>query len=206
MLTAIAFFAIALGIFMFVADQIVVDQKDLFDSRVFTFMEQFRSPEHNALALFITSLGTFFFLIPAYLILVFILIRANKRRYAVLAGVISILSMLLGFLLKEIFHRERPLFEHLDPVIGYSFPSGHTLAAFTFSGIMAYAVWNTKWPAWAKVLVSILLFLLAVCIGISRIYLHVHFASDVIGGFCVTVVWLSLCFVGIQYARHRAWL
>lgn len=206
MLIAIVFFAIALSIFMFIADYIVIDQKDLFDSRMFAFMEQFRSPRNNQIALFITTLATFNVLIPVYAVVLGYLIYIKKRRYAVMVGVIVTLSVLLGFLLKEIFHRERPLFEHLDPVIGYSFPSGHTLAAFTFSGVMIYLVWNTKLRAYAKVLWTLFLFVLAVCIGLSRIYLHVHFASDVLGGFCVTVVWLSMCFIGIQYARQRRWM
>lgn len=205
-LTAIVFFVIALSAFMFIADEIVIEKEDLFDSRVFEYTWQFSTPAHDRIALFITSLGTFLFLVPAYLGIGIYLSLKKKRRYAITIGVISVLSLLLGFVLKEVFHRQRPLLKHLDPVIGYSFPSGHTMAAFTFSGIMIYLLWNARIPVYARALGTVFFFLLAVAIGLSRIYLHVHFASDVIGGFCVTVGWLSMCFVAMQYAHHRGWL
>lgn len=205
-LTAIAFFVIALSAFMFIADEIVLEKEDLFDSRVFAYMAQFSSPINDRIALAITSLATFPFLVPSYVIVCVYMWRRQKKRYAISVGVIAALSILLNFILKEGFHRQRPLLEHLDPVIGYSFPSGHTMAAFTFVGIMIYLLWNTHIRVYAKVLGTVYFFLSAVAVGLSRIYLHVHFASDVIGGFCITVAWLSMCFISLQYAHHKGWL
>jgi undecaprenyl-diphosphatase len=77
------------------------------------------------------------------------------------------------------------------------------MGAFTFSGIMIAVVWLSKNKTGTKLLFSFLLFILACLIGLSRIYLHVHYASDVIGGFCVTVIWLSVCFMYFTWGEKR---
>ena len=90
-------------------------------------------------------------------------------------------------MLKYFFSRERPGFPHLVEESGYSFPSGHTMAATTFSFLMIYFIWESKLSKTKKVLLTLLFLSYVVIIGLSRIYLGVHFTSDVIGGFCVSL-------------------
>lgn len=101
---------------------------------------------------------------------------------------------LLNTVLKEVFHRTRPDIEHLVAAGGYSFPSGHAMIATAFYGMLGYLIWlNLKRrdkPAWY---VMVLTFILVVAIGTSRIYLGVHFPSDVIAGFAAGGVWLVAC-------------
>jgi undecaprenyl-diphosphatase len=90
----------------------------------------------------------------------------------------------------------------LDPLVhasGYSFPSGHSFSSFTFFGLMAYLIWQTDIGKGWKIFLSILFFLLASVIATSRVYLHVHYASDVLGGFSLSMLWLILSL----YTLHK---
>jgi membrane-associated phospholipid phosphatase len=106
--------------------------------------------------------------------------------------VVAISSLLLMFCLKFIFHRDRPLTPLLDAAQGYSFPSGHALNSITFYGLIIFIVWQNEKNNFLKWLLTILLVLLIIFIGISRVYLRVHYASDVLAGFSVGLMWLLL--------------
>lgn len=200
---AISLFFIAFILFSIIADQIVIDKKDWFDSAVFEQINRLHSPTNNAIALFITSLGTGIFLIPAYLLILFYLFRTKRRNTAALVASVAAISLLLSTLLKNVFQRARPPFKHLDYVAGFSFPSGHSMVGFTFCGIVIYLLWTLPFNKIIRVLFSVLVAVMAVLIGLSRIYLNVHFASDVLGSLLVNVMWLSLCFVCIRVYDHR---
>lgn len=97
------------------------------------------------------------------------------------------------FGLKNLFDRDRPLVPLLEEARGLSFPSGHALMSVTFYGLLIYIVFKglkNKILKWS--LISLLL-LLIITISFSRIYLRVHYASDVIAGFCVGILWLVIC-------------
>jgi undecaprenyl-diphosphatase len=86
-------------------------------------------------------------------------------------------------------------------VISYSFPSGHTQATFTLCGTLAWLAWKTEWPFITKLAVTFTLFLYACMIGLSRVYLHVHYLSDVAGGACFALCWLAVSAVVIRLAE-----
>jgi undecaprenyl-diphosphatase len=75
---------------------------------------------------------------------------------------------------------------------GYSFPSGHALMSITFYGLMIFLVWQNIKNIWVRWILTILLTMLIIFIGISRVYLRVHYFSDVLAGFCVGLMWLLL--------------
>lgn len=93
--------------------------------------------------------------------------------------------------LKELFERDRPnLIQEYDGT-GYSFPSGHSTGPMVFYGFIIYLIIRSRFPLVAKWIVGIVLGLLIFLIGFSRIYLGVHYASDVIGGFLLGFAWLA---------------
>lgn len=196
---------LSIAAFVFIADEIVLDKRDLFDTRAFRFFEQYTTDANTSLARFITFFGSGYFLFPLYILVAVVLWLKRKRNYAVITTAIALVSFLLGAALKNLFQRERPLLEHLDVAGGYSFPSGHTLAIFTFAGVMMYLLWHTALKKAFRLAGCILLFAFACLVGLTRIYLHVHFASDVAGGFCVTVIWLGICFIYF-HRGERKWL
>ena len=113
------------------------------------------------------------------------LLRKKEQRQLFL-GTMAV-EAVLNVLLKYFFSRERPGFPHLVEVSGYSFPSGHMMAVTTFSFLILYFIWHSKMSKVKKGIFSIPFILYVVLIGLSRIYLGVHFASDVLGAFCLAV-------------------
>src|SRR5678815_4688094 len=150
------------------------------------------NPDRNSLMLFFTFLGKHQFLIPANLILIFyFLFVARQTWFSIRILTISLSSLLLMLLLKRLFQRKRPLSPLLKAARGLSFPSGHAIMSVTFYGLLAYILQHSITIDWLKWFATILVFVLIISIGFSRIYLRVHYASDVAAGF-ITVSYTHL--------------
>ena len=176
----------------------VIEKENHFDVVAYNRLATYDSPFNTKAALFITNFGSGFFLIPAYLTILLIYLKVRKYREAMIVGTVASVSLLSGWLLKDLFHRARPTFPFISGAGGYSFPSGHSLGGFTFSGLLIYLLSKTSVSSYKKWILSALLFLFSLLIGISRIYLRVHFASDVLGSLLLTLVWLSLTFILLE--------
>jgi undecaprenyl-diphosphatase len=186
-------FSAALLAFIGIAKMVFKERKETFDMHAFNFLAHRVNNINTDVMQVFTFLGTHTFLIPANLILVAYFLFIKKRRwYSITVPVVVLSSLLLMFLLKLIFHRDRPLTPLLEAAQGYSFPSGHALMSITFYGLLIFLVWQNEKNVWAKWILSILLVLLINFIGVSRVYLRVHYASDVLAGFCVGLMWLLL--------------
>ncbi len=104
--------------------------------------------------------------------------------------------------LKALFARERPT----DPIIeatGYSFPSGHAFASTVFYGMMVYLVWRLTERRWARALATVLGPLVVLAVGLSRVYLNVHYLSDVLAGWLSGTAWLVACLLVIDVVETR---
>jgi len=155
---------------------------------------------NNRVMLFITFLGKHQFLIPANIILIFYFLLVNKQTwFSIRVITISISSLVLMLLLKQLFQRKRPLSPLLKAAKGLSFPSGHAIMAVTFYGLLIYIVQHTIESSWIRILVTIFLIILALLIGFSRVYLRVHYASDVLGGFIIGLLWLFISLAVIKW-------
>lgn len=186
-------FSAALFAFIGIAKMILKEKKEDFDQHVFNFLAHRVSNINTDIMQVFTFLGTHTFLIPANFALVAYFLFIKKHRwYSIKVPVVALSSLLLMFCLKFIFHRDRPLTPLLAEAQGYSFPSGHALMSITFYGLIIFLVWQNEKNAWVKWILTILLVLLINFIGISRVYLRVHYASDVLAGFCVGLMWLFL--------------
>jgi membrane-associated phospholipid phosphatase len=199
-LIAVVLFIALLCLFYFVADEIVLERNNSFDTFIFGKLSTITSAATTKLMLIFTFLGSNVFLLPAYILLIlyFFFIRKNTRM-ALDTAMIGLTSTGLLFLMKDIFKRHRPPDPLINNVTGYSFPSGHSFSAFTFSGLVIYIIWETKIHRTWKWVLSIFFFLWATCVATSRVYLHVHYASDVLGGFCLSTMWLIISLVICKY-------
>lgn len=186
------------GVFVWLAQAVVIEKRDLFDTLAFNYFQQWISPTHTTIALVVTRGGSDAILIAIHLLILYYLLRNKLKRQAIHLVIVVSASFLWNWLLKHFFHRPRPLLAHLDYVISYSFPSGHTQATFTLCGILAYITWKTKRPVITKLAFTAGLFLYACLIGISRVYLHVHFLSDVVAGACFALFWLAISVLFIK--------
>ncbi|MEO7982499.1 MAG: phosphatase PAP2 family protein [Bacteroidota bacterium] len=179
--------------FIFITRNIFIIKNEQFDFKVFAFLQSYVSKTNNNIMLFFTFLGTHIFLIPANIILIlFYLVIKKHRWYSIKIPVIALSSMALMFSLKAIFGRKRPDIPLLREAQGFSFPSGHAFMSVTFYGLLIYIIWNTTMTKWIKWTIMILLFFLIIIIGFSRIYLRVHYPSDVFAGFAVGFLWLVI--------------
>ena len=155
---------------------------------------------NNKIMLFITFLGKHQFLIPANLILIFYFLLVTKQNwFSIRIVTIAISSLVLMLLLKQLFQRKRPLSPLLKAAKGLSFPSGHAIMAVTFYGLLIYILQHTIEPNWLKITGTFFLILLIFLIGFSRIYLRVHYASDVLGGFIIGLLWLLTSLAVIKW-------
>lgn len=186
-------FTAALFLFIGIAKMIFKDKKEDFDQEAFTFLASRVNDINTDVMQVFTFLGTHTFLIPANLALVaYFLFIKRHRWYSVKVPVVALSSVMLMFLLKLIFQRDRPLTPLLQAAQGYSFPSGHATMSITFYGLIIFLVWRNKISLWVKWTLTIILAALINFIGVSRVYLRVHYASDVLAGFCVGLMWLLL--------------
>jgi undecaprenyl-diphosphatase len=132
--------------------------------------------------------------------------RSHRRLYAFVATIVG--GALLNPGLKEVFRRARPSgIEALWISQGYSFPSGHAMGAVLFFGALAYVVYfSVDHSRRMRVLAVVLCVLVILSIGASRIYLGVHYLSDVLAGFAAGLCWLAVCLSGTEgWVRYRDW-
>ena len=147
----------------------------------------------NKIMLLITFLGKHQFLIPANLLVIFYFLFIRRQTwFSIRVIAISISSLLLMLLLKQLFQRKRPLSPLLKAAKGLSFPSGHAIMSVTFYGSLIYILQHTITIEWLKALTAVLLIGLILSIGYSRVYLRVHYASDVAAGFIIGLLWLLI--------------
>ena len=137
----------------------------------------------------ITNLGGAIFLIVLTIIL-FILIKNKKIGISILSNLVIITA--LNQLLKRILQRPRPTEYRIIEETGYSFPSGHSMISMAFYGYLIYLIYTYVKNKYIKWISIILLSILICSIGISRIYLGVHYTSDVLGGFCISISYLVI--------------
>jgi membrane-associated phospholipid phosphatase len=184
-------FAVSLVAFVFLVRRVFVIGDTQVDQRVFAFLQDHVTPRNNEIMLFITYLGRHEFLIPANLVLIAYYLFIKKHRwYSIKIPATAISSVLLMFVLKNLFGRERPLTPLLEEAKGLSFPSGHALMSVTFYGLLIYIVWHEVKDPVAKWTLIVAFLILIHLIAFSRIYLRVHYTTDVIAGLAMGFIWL----------------
>ena len=117
---------------------------------------------------------------------------APGKRPGMCCAVNLVLVVVINQVRKFIIQRPRPDGFRLATAGGFSFPSGHSMVAMAFFGLLAWLVWKYEADRRLRRLYATGFALVIVMIGVSRIYLGVHYASDVLGGFCLSMAWLAV--------------
>lgn len=130
---------------------------------------------------------------PVVLLVLLLLVAAFApgRRPGACCALNLALVVVLNLIQKGIVQRPRPEGISLVTEAGFSFPSGHSMAAMAFFGLLVWLIWHYEKDRAMRVACCTTLVLVIVMVGVSRVYLGVHYASDVIGGFCVSLAWLA---------------
>ncbi len=123
------------------------------------------------------------------IVLIGIVVCANRRRGLYFLFNILIISI-INFVLKNIFMRERPIGINIIDETGYSFPSGHAMTAIAAYGLILYYLYRSKMNKKLRHILIVLTMVMIVVIPISRVYLGVHFFSDITLGACISITWL----------------
>lgn len=194
----------ALIFFGWLADEIFEGEVKVFDENVRQAVNRLASPALTQLMIFLSFVGSAFVLVPLGVVAALAFLRLKWRRGIVLFAAAMAGELVLSLTLKGFFRRARPeaFFGYALPS-SYSFPSGHALGAFCFFGILAWLITaRLKNPA-AKIFVWTLAVALIFSIGLSRIYLGVHYPSDVIGGYSAALVWTITVALGDFFFNRR---
>ena len=180
-------FAISLIIFLIVVKFLLDDNLSIFDTAIYNVIIFLKSPLTTNIMKVIS-----FFASPLFCIIsvpIFFLLIKNKD-----LGKLYTLNLIIAFLLntgiKFIFARERPLDINLIKEMGYSFPSAHAMVSLCVYGFLSYLLVKSKLSKNIKIIGIPFMVILTILIGLSRIYLGVHFASDIIGGFACGTIYL----------------
>ena len=190
-LAALAAAAAALAVFGFFANQAMRGQIAGFDAAVRQAVHSFASPALTQAMKAATLLGSAWFLVPAGCFAVWRLATAGRKRAATLLVISVAGGEALDQFLKLLFHRPRPeaFFGYTEPVT-YSFPSGHAITACSFYLVLA-AILSSRLSKRARAVLLAFAVAMAMAIGLSRVYLGVHYPSDVVAGYATAVIWIS---------------
>ena len=174
-------------IFLLITFLVKLNLTNDFDKFIYDFIINFKNDNVTNFFKVITDLGDTIAII-SILILSFILFKNKIYPKLMALNICCIVG--INQLLKHIIRRPRPDIFRMIEESGFSFPSGHSMASFGFYGLLIYMIYKSKLNKKIKVFLIIMLSLLILLIGISRIYLGVHYASDVIGGFIMSFICL----------------
>lgn len=170
-----------------------------FDLNIYNFIFSLQSTWFTLFMRVISSLASATVII-ATLICILVLFK-NKKVFYNFAG-IALISKIINVIIKNTVKRPRPdVLFRLSFESGYSFPSAHTMVATCFYGFIIYLILNQVKNKKIKNISTLLLSLLIFLIGISRIYLGVHYATDVIAGFIFGIIVLVL-FIKLIYLKN----
>jgi membrane-associated phospholipid phosphatase len=152
----------------------------------------------------VTRLGGTQVLLMVTLLAALVLLARRRFAHAALMGAALGGGQALNWALKGAFERPRP--EYFDPLVGaggFSFPSGHAMVSLTVYGALAFVVASSLGSRRARLLVVVSALVLVVAIGASRVYLGVHYASDVLAAYSAGLAWLMLCALAVLAASRR---
>lgn len=179
--------------FTMIAIFMATDRIHVYDNYIYSIISKSINPTMTTIVKVITNFANPIFIVIFALVFSYIVgIKKKDRKTAILFCLNLCIIALLNFGLKNIFVRTRPELINIITESGYSFPSGHSSISMAMYGYLIYLI-NTKCSnKKVKIISSILLGLLILLIGTSRIYLGVHYASDVTAAFLLSLSYLII--------------
>jgi undecaprenyl-diphosphatase len=194
--------ALFLILFAWLSEEVFEGDLQRFDFAVRMKVHEFFSPQLTRFMQDMTFLGSIGFLAALFLIIVAVWLANGMKRPAVWMMIAVGGSVILDVSLKLSFHRARPV-----PFVGtvpltYSFPSGHALSSFCFYGVLAWLLCARIQSLTIRIFIWAASAALVLAIGLSRIYLGVHYPTDVIAGYIAAAAWVSTLLFAAHATRH----
>lgn len=184
-----------LSLFSFIAFNIQKNTilRQQFDSHITSWIRGDMTDLKTTFLKFLTQFGNP--IIVVILAIVIVLFFLKKKDYTTSLWFTQNMALgagLLNKIMKETFKRPRPDLTHLVVEKSWSFPSGHAMASMILFGSLIYLIYQTIQNLWIKIGLISLASIMILMIGISRIYLGVHYPSDILGGYLLALTWLYL--------------
>jgi undecaprenyl-diphosphatase len=200
---------VATYVFAEIAGKVREGETQVFDETVLRYVETHHSPFLDRAMLEITFLGTGLIVMTIVLVSGMFLWLTKHKHSALLLIVATAGGMLLNGLLKAGFDRPRPqVFEWAQHTVSSSFPSGHAMSAATVYMTVAYLAARLQRRRLSRILTLLAATIVVVLIAVSRLYLGVHYPSDVAAGITIGIAWAALCMamleVTLLYGRRRS--
>ncbi len=195
---ALLFAGLLLPLWLFVelAEEVHELEAFVFDDPLLLGLHAASGPALDRFFVGVSAAGYEYGVVPIDILLVLVLLAARRWRESLFAACAFIGSALLNLSTKQFFQRDRPtLWESVAPEHTFSFPSGHAMGSMTLAMVVFLLAWHTRWrwPATIAALVFVLL------VGLSRLYLGVHYPSDILGGWAAGMAWV----VGVWFVLYR---
>jgi len=189
-------FTIALNGFVELTDELAENELGAMDESVTEYVISFRSDALTNYFTVATHLGDRYAYIALTLLLAgFYFLKDRSWKFILQTTLVLLLASLSNIVLKRVINRARPTLEHLVTVNTLSYPSGHSMSAMAFYGFLIFLCMRYKMPGWVRYSFIVILSTLILSIGLSRIYLGVHYPSDVAAGFIGGLIWVAFCAV-----------
>ena len=201
--------ALLINGFFELLDELTDNELGRFDDAVSLPIHNMRAPWLTDVMLVITWAGDrTAYIIFGVALFIFFYLRYRSLIFPLQTSVVLLIAGGLNRWLKDLIDRPRPDARHLVEAGSLSFPSGHAMSSIAFFGFLIYLVWRLVSTRWIRWLLSILLALLILLIGFSRVYLGVHYPSDILagyaaGGACLAVFISIFTYVRYRYARKE---
>lgn len=177
----------SIGLFLLLTLFVALKLTTPIDTTFSKWVFQLHNPVFTAFFRFITDFGYVQILL---ILLVIILIVFHKYRFAYILPIHVTISVIFNMILKNIFARPRPEMIRLIDEVGFSFPSGHAMVTMVAYGYLIYVVHHYIQQKWLRYSLIAFLVFIIVSVGLSRIYLGVHYLTDVLAGYSISLFYL----------------
>lgn len=199
--------AFSIWLFYEIADEVLEKETNKIDTEILLTFKDLHSPLMNQVMTGITFFGEPTMLVVSCVVVGLVLLIRGLRSEATTLTIAALGAGGLNYVLKNIFSRARPeLWDRIIDVRYYSFPSGHAMVSMVIYGFIGYLL-AINFPRW-RVSIGILTVLFITLIGATRLYLGVHWPSDILAGYTAGLVWLLTCILSLEiwrdYRAHKA--
>lgn len=187
-------------VFSFLAYEISSSGSLAFDEPLLLFIHGYASSFLNAFFTVVTHLGDSMTMLILAMVLAayFAYKKVYEKALLLVVGMGGI--VVANTVLKFLFQRDRPtLWQHIVSETNFSFPSGHAMVSAGFAMMLIILFWNTRYRWITVTLATIGMFL----VGLSRLYLGVHYPSDILAGWCVSAAWVTLVVASILFFSRK---
>lgn len=182
--------------FMELADEVHEAEAIAFDEPILRFAQEAARDGLDGVFLFFSEIGYAKGVVPVDIGLVLVLLALRRWREALFVAIATGGSALLNMATKQLFARDRPtLWDSIAPEGTYSFPSGHAMGSMTLAAVLVMLAWPTRARWWVIVAMAVFVPM----VGLSRVYLGVHYPSDILAGWAAASAWV----VGVYLVMYH---